>query len=120
MQYGDFVNFIVSPSLDYMAGCTRKYDFIFIDGDHAAKTVYQEIARALDLLRDDGVIVLHDYFPGAQPLWTDGNLLPGPFLAAERLKDETPHVLFLPLGALPWPTKQDSNKTSLALVLKEP
>ena len=118
MGYGHFVEFVTDTSLDYLSTCERRFDFIFLDGDHSAKTVYKEIPAALKLLSNDGVILLHDHFPNLKPLWSNGSLIPGPFLATERLKDEGVNLVVLPLGELPWPTKLKSNITSLALLLK--
>jgi predicted O-methyltransferase YrrM len=114
-----FVEFFVDTSLSYFSKCQEKFDFIFLDGDHSAKTVYQEIPRALELLNPNGVILLHDYFPKIEPLWSDGSTFPGPFLATERLAAEGKNLVVLPLGALPWPTKLQSNVTSLALLLRK-
>lgn len=113
-----FVKFEMNASLAYMAGCEQRYDFIFLDGDHAAKTVYQEIPAALALLESDGLILLHDYFPESNPLWSDGTFIPGPFLAIDRLTREGVPLKVLPLGQLPWPTKLESNITSLALLVR--
>jgi predicted O-methyltransferase YrrM len=112
-----FVEFITDNSLNYAANCKRRFDFIFLDGDHTAMTVYQEIPVALKLLGQNGVILLHDYFPDLKPLWSDGSVIPGPFLAIERLRKENANVTVLPLGDLPWPTKLQSHVTSLALLL---
>ena len=114
----DFVSFVHRPSTDYLAEGRHKYDFIFLDGDHAAQTVYQEIPAALRVLNSHGVILLHDYFPKLKPLWSDRNVIPGPFLATERLRGEGAGSEVLPIGELPWPTKLRSNVTSLALLLK--
>ena len=112
--------FVTMRSLDYMRRCERRFDLIFLDGDHAVKTVYREIPAALELLNTDGLVLLHDYFAGAKPLWPDGAVVPGPFLATERLKAEGAGFEVLPLGRLPWPTKQGSNVTSLALLVRRP
>lgn len=119
MGCGYFAEFVTNASLDYMAGCERRYDFIFLDGDHAAKTVYREIPAALELLEKNGIILLHDYFPKLNPLWSDGSMIPGPFLAADRLMSEGNPFKVLPLGHLPWPTKLKSNITSLALLVRK-
>ncbi len=111
-----FVDFKVMPSLDFMRNCQDKFDFIFLDGDHRAFTVYQEIPVALKLLNPGGVILLHDHFPENVPLWSDGKVSPGTFLATQRLKNEGHSLDILPLGELPWGTKLNSNVTSLALV----
>jgi predicted O-methyltransferase YrrM len=118
LQYGHFVKFVTSPSLRFAATCQQTFDFIFLDGDHAARTVYQEIPAALRLLNEDGIVLLHDYFPRRRPLWKDGTVIPGPLLATERLREEGAQFIVAPLGALPWPTKLHSNVTSLALLLK--
>ena len=115
---GSFVNFITDTSLNFAANCQQSFDFIFLDGDHSATTVYQEIPVALNLLNQNGVILLHDYFPNMKPLWSNGSVIPGPFLATEKLRREGVNVTVLPLGKLPWPTKFESHVTSLALLLR--
>jgi predicted O-methyltransferase YrrM len=95
------------------------YDFIFLDGDHAAATVYEELPLALRILRPNGVILLHDYFPDAKPLWNNNQVVPGPFLACSRMKREGAAFNIIPLGPLPWPTKLGSNVTSLAIVARQ-
>ena len=118
MGHGTFVNFAVDTSVNYLANCERKYDFIFLDGNHSAVNVYQEIPVALNLLNKNGVILLHDYFPDLKPLWPNGSMIPGPFLATDRFRKEGLNVTVLPLGKLPWRTKLNSHYTSLALLLK--
>jgi hypothetical protein len=65
------------------------------------------------------VILLHDYFPGLQPLWVDRNVIRGPWLAVERLRSEGARLKAIPLGRLPWDTKLGSQTTSLALLVAE-
>jgi predicted O-methyltransferase YrrM len=117
---GDLVEFVTGTSLDHMSRSTRKYDFIFLDGDHAAKTVYREIPAALELLNQNGLILLHDYFPALNPLWSDGVVIPGPFLATEQLRMQGAKIQAVPLGGLPWSTKLGSRITSLALLGRGP
>ena len=107
LGFADFVDFVADTSLQYAASSNKKFDFIFLDGDHSATTVYKEIPVALRLLKDNGVILLHDYFPNLKPLWSNGSVIRGISFSA------------LPLGELPWPTKLQSNVTSLALLLKD-
>jgi len=118
MGYSKFVEFITDDSLSYFATCKSRFDLIFLDGDHAARTVYQEIPAALELLNRNGVIFLHDYFPDLKPLWPDVPVIPGPFLATDRLRREGANLIVLPLGKLPWRTKVQSHATSLALLLR--
>lgn len=112
------VQFVTRPAVDYMRASDARFDFIFLDGDHRAPAVYTELAAALDLLNPGGVILLHDYYPDARPLFADGNIIAGPCHALARAMREQPSLTVLPLGALPWATKLGSNVTSLALVAR--
>ncbi|HWN10329.1 MAG TPA: class I SAM-dependent methyltransferase [Pyrinomonadaceae bacterium] len=117
---GDFVSFVTENSLRYFDRCKDEFDFIFLDGDHSAAAVYQEIPRALSVLKKDGIILLHDYFPRNRPIWSNGSLVAGPYTGAARLISEGVPIKVIPLGELPWPTKLGSSYTSLALVTREP
>jgi len=110
------VEFRVGSSLEFLREAREEFDFIFLDGDHAAPTVYQEVPLALARLRDGGFILLHDYFPQLEPLWPDGALQAGVRLAIQRLENEGARLQAIPLGELPWPTKQGTMVTSLALL----
>lgn len=113
----DFVRFATACSLTYLESCEERFDLVFLDGDHHAAVVYQELPRAFAVLDSPGVVLLHDYFPRNRPLWRDGLSIPGPYLAMKRLKRERAPLDVLPLGELPWATKQGSRRTSLALVI---
>jgi len=112
------VTFVTDNSRHFFANNKETFDFIFLDGDHAAETVYEEIVSALDAINANGLIVLHDYFPGGRPLWPDGSVLSGPFTATEKLRSTGAAIKVIPLGSLPWATKRDSNLTSLAVIAK--
>ncbi|MDX1639051.1 MAG: class I SAM-dependent methyltransferase [Balneolaceae bacterium] len=116
LHYDDFLTFKTMRSLDFFSRTTQKFDFIFLDGNHSASAVYREIPSALEVLEDDGVILLHDYFPDNEPIWDNGKKISGPYLAVERLIKEGANLGVLPLGKLPWKTKGDSRLTSLALL----
>jgi predicted O-methyltransferase YrrM len=113
------ISFVTRGSLEYLASCQERYDFIFLDGDHAPRAVYQELPAALSVLQGGGVILLHDYFPALKPLWSDGAVIEGPWLAVERLRSEGAKIKAMPLGELPWHTKLGSRRTSLALLVAE-
>jgi predicted O-methyltransferase YrrM len=115
----DLVSFVTENSLTFLDRCKDKYDFIFLDGDHSASTVYQEIPRALKVLKKDGVILLHDFFPKNRPIWVNGLLVAGPYLGTTRLRREGVPIKVVPLGELPWATKLGSRVTSLALVTRD-
>lgn len=112
------VAFCALSSAHYLQTTTGRFDFIFLDGDHASSTVYNEISWALRLLKKDGVILLHDFYPDAQPLFHDKTIIPGPFMAVERIIKEHPEIAVIPLGQLPWETKQGLRITSLALLTR--
>jgi predicted O-methyltransferase YrrM len=114
---GQTVTFQARPAAEALGGSAR-YDLIFLDGDHTALAVYREISAALKLLNDGGLILLHDFYPGLNAITPDGSVIDGPFIASRRITEETGALAFLPLGALPWPTKSGGNRTSLALVAR--
>jgi predicted O-methyltransferase YrrM len=114
----DNVQFVVMNSLSYFDQCASQFDFIFLDGDHAAAVLYEELPRALNHLRAGSTVLLHDFFPHHRPLWRDVAPIPGPALALERFQREGAMVRVIPLGSLPWPTKLGSNVTSLALLTR--
>ncbi len=113
------IGFHVGPCLDFMGATEQRYDFIFLDGDHTAQAVYKEISAALSRLNTGGTILLHDYYPEGKALFPDRNIISGPYEALERIKKETTSINVLPLGKLPWETKQGTKNTSLALVVKD-
>jgi predicted O-methyltransferase YrrM len=116
----DRVCFVASPSLSYLATTAEAFDVIFLDGDHSAATVYREVPAALRRLAPGGIILLHDYFPGGRTLIRGEPVIPGPFLALSRLRQEGARLDVLPLGELDWPTKLGGRMTSLALVVAAP
>lgn len=119
LKYESFVEFMTDTSLNYLENTNETFDFIFLDGDHSAKTVYKEIPLALNKLNKGGVVLLHDYFPNGKPLWSNNSVIYGPYLACQRHIAEGANICCIPLGSLPWPTKLNSNCTSLALLLKQ-
>jgi predicted O-methyltransferase YrrM len=116
IRMSEHVGFIISNSATYLGATNDRFDFIFVDGKHTEEVVRQDVIGALRCLNPDGVIVLHDYFPGAKPLWSNAKVIPGPFMAIEQLRREGAGISALPLGELPWPTKLGSNVTSLAVL----
>ncbi len=111
--------FHVSPSVEFMRSTERTYDFIFLDGDYSAQAQYREINAALSILNEGGIILLHNYYPNSSPLFPDGIVIKGPFDAMRRIQREEPNIRAHPIGTLPWPTKQGTNKTTLALLLRK-
>jgi hypothetical protein len=113
------IEFKVGPGLDFLRGEPSGFDFVFLDGDHSAPAVYQEVAAALPKLNHGAVILLHDYHPFNRHLFKTGLPIPGPYLAVQRIMEESLGINILPLGDLPWPTKDGLNKTCLALLCRK-
>jgi predicted O-methyltransferase YrrM len=116
------VRFEVKPALQLMKSLDQEFEFVFLDGDHSAAAVYKELCVALSLLAPHGLILLHDFYPEGKKIYPNGMVVPGPFLAAQRIHSELSNLTelsklnFVTLGELPWETKQGVRKTSLALV----
>ena len=112
------VRFVARSSLAFLADTGPSHDFIFLDGDHSAATVYREVPAALRRLSPGGLVLLHDYFPDGRPLWPGDPVIPGPWLGLLRLCREGARLRVLPLGDLQWPTKLGRTVTSLAAVVR--
>lgn len=114
----DICTFVTASSVDFLATHQEQYDFIFLDGSHLADFVYREAAACSHLLAPNGILLLHDFHPKGKPLYPDGVAIAGPWLAFQRIKKELPEMQVLPLGELPWDTKQGVRLTSLAVATR--
>lgn len=119
MGLSDIVTFHTSGSLNYIKSTDKKFDVIFLDGDHSATAVYNEVSASLPVLTSGGIVILHDYYPNGKPLFPNAQVISGPYLAMNRIMSETPSLQVIPLGNLPWPTKLGGNTTSLAVVVRK-
>lgn len=115
---GEMVEFVTGNSLDLLRSGADRFDLIFLDGDHAAPTVYQEVCGALERLSQGGLILLHDYYPKEKAKTSAGMLMPGPRLAFERLQREGAQLQLFPLQDLPWRKIHFAAATSLTLVVR--
>ena len=112
------VTFNAEGALNFLKKTDLNFDMIFLDGDTAAASVYQEVSLALKHLSQDGIIILHNYCPHGRSLFEGERVVSGPYLGMRRLVAENPRVKVVPLGELPWATKKGVNTTSLAVILK--
>jgi len=112
----DLVTFHARRSLDYLREEGGEFDLVFLDGDHEAATVYQEVALASCRLRPGGFLLLHDYFPKGTPIGAIQNFMRGPYWAMERAMREAPDLVVRSLSPLPWPAGLETHATTLALV----
>lgn len=55
---------------EYLDGCPRVYDLIFIDADHTAEQVKKDFIGAWSILSEEGIIVLHDTNPDRKEIAT--------------------------------------------------
>lgn len=114
---GADVNFVCADSISFFGTRQALFELIFLDGDHTRETVRAEIALELEHLKQNGLILLHDYFPGGRALWEGKAPIVGPYAAVRDLQRDGVSLTAVPLGALPWPTKHGTNLTSLAALL---
>lgn len=118
LKINELVNFDINDSINFFKNEDQKYDFIFLDGSHRADYVYKEISSSLKLLNPNGVILLHDYFPNAKPLWKNKEPIFGPYEGVKKVINENPNINVEPFSSLPWETKLNSNVSSLAILCK--
>lgn len=98
---GDIVTFHASDSVEFLGACREEFDFVFLDGDHAARTVYREIGLVARCLAPDALLTLHDYSPRAVvSTYPDGRTIPGPLLATRRVTREHPNLHVIAVSAL--------------------
>lgn len=109
-------HFVQASSVDYLSSSEEQFDLIFLDGDHSAPHVFDELHLLEDRLAPDATILLHDYFPDGRALWPGSLPCTGPWRAVRRLQRDGCPVRVLPLSPLPWPTKLGSHCSSLAVL----
>jgi len=59
---------------DYFKNYTKKFDVIFIDGLHHYEQVTRDVNNALNVLNNNGAIIIHDMLP----TFKDETSMPGP------------------------------------------
>lgn len=116
LGYGNHATFVQSDSVEFLRATDRRYDLVFLDGDHSAPKVFSEIQLVARLMSPGAILLLHDYFPDGKALWKGSLPNTGPWRAIRRLKRQGAPIIPVPLGELPWPTKLNSHRTSLALL----
>lgn len=116
----DRVTFRTGATAEFLGKTDLNFDMIFLGGDDSAVAVYSGVSAALRRLSQDGIIILHDYYPDGKSLFPGEPPVYGPYLGMRRVMMEHKGVHVVPLGDLPWPTRDGSHKTSLAVVLKHP
>lgn len=122
LNISPFFKFLTVDSLKFLKSeyqNNSKYDLIFLDGNHSSSHVYYEISASLNILNNGGIIIIHDYFPKGRYLWKDNFPILGPYLAVKKIIKLNDNLLLKHLDCLPWKTKQNSNKTSLALLFQK-
>ena len=114
---GARVDFIRADSLEFLDATSETFDLIFLDGDHSADRVRAELPQALAHLIQNGMILLHDYFPHGRALWNEEVPISGLYTAVRQFQNDHPELAVVPFGELPWPTKHGTRLTSLAALV---
>jgi hypothetical protein len=69
------VKFYDTDSKEWLKQCDKKFDIIFIDGDHSYEGVKEDYINSLPLLEDNGYLIFHDIVsigcPGVVQLWDE-------------------------------------------------
>lgn len=58
-----FIGLDSTTALDLLIDRKQLFDLIFIDGDHSKEMVLNDFRRCIKLVKEDGLILLHDAFP---------------------------------------------------------
>lgn len=87
-------------ALDGRADLPGVYDLIFIDADHAKESVVSDFKAASDLLKRNGLILLHDTWPKNESYTTPG-FCGDAYLAVGVLRSSCPDWSFVTLAAHP-------------------
>ena len=94
------VEFVQADSISFLNQSEDEFDLIFLDGHHRGTTVYRETVLALRRLRPGGHLLLHDYHP-FHFIPYKRKIVPGPYLAVQRLIREGVPLVTLPLCTIP-------------------
>src|SRR5262249_38360901 len=78
-----------------------------------------EDCRRAHVIAENGLIVVHDYFPDGRALWPDGVVIPVRFPAVEKVRSTGFAIKAVPLGTLRWLTKLNTNTTRLRSLQSE-
>ena len=56
------IHIVRSKSVSFLKSCADNYfDCIYIDGDHSANAVYEDLKNAYRVIKDGGLLMGHDY-----------------------------------------------------------
>lgn len=86
------------PSAEFFKGAASwlEPDVVFVDGDHSAEAVNDDIANALTVLKRDGTIAVHDTFP-TERRWAESHCGDGYRVIEELRADRELDVATLPV-----------------------
>ena len=93
------INFFTYKSYDFFKMNKNKYDFIFIDGSHQFKDVYDDICNSLKILNKYGLILIHDYYYSKNKV-NNKIISYGPYFALKKILNENHNLELLPLKEL--------------------
>jgi predicted O-methyltransferase YrrM len=60
-EYKDYITILKESSSSAFRNINEQVDFIFIDGDHRYSSIKNDIKNYMPLLKDDGIMLGHDF-----------------------------------------------------------
>ncbi len=91
------VTFIHSDTLSYLKTLNGPvFDVVFIDADHSADAVIQDVIHVLPHVNEHGLILLHDTFP-VDITYTDPGYCGDSYKVPEQLTANCPDIEFVTL-----------------------
>ena len=64
--WGIYGNCILKTSDMFFKENCKKYDVIFIDGDHDCDAVFSDFKNSMECLKDNGTVIIHDCNPSSE------------------------------------------------------
>lgn len=55
------INYVITPSWNFLKKCNKKYDFIYIDGCHWGASIIEDAVLSWRLLKNNGILIFDDY-----------------------------------------------------------
>jgi hypothetical protein len=88
---------VFDQSIEHLPTFEKKYDLIFIDGEHTDHACFRDFLYSLKLVKDDGIILFHDsaiVYKGIQMclVYLEANRIPHKFI---KVTDSGMSILFL-------------------------
>ncbi len=87
-----YISYFESSSINFFQTNNKKYDLIFVDGSHKTCDAYFDIVNAINSIKKDGIILIHDYYNYFYKKNPKKILTFGPYLALKKLLKENENI----------------------------